>query len=129
MKTRWHFLAGSSLAALVGTAWLADRFGMPLLSWVSVWLVGLCGSATIATWAAVIDLRARWPAAIALICAAPAGQLLMRELPDAGGILRQLGAPFLMVFLGILGTIGGALAILLGKVPPRDALAPARARR
>jgi hypothetical protein len=131
MKRRWHLLGGSALTALIGTSWLAHRLHLPISFWVSVWLLGLMGSAAIAGWAAYADVRARWPAALALLGAAPAGQLLLFNL-DANlwSGIRFLGLPYVLVLAGIASTVVTAIVILARKVPTREPpIAPARIER
>lgn len=131
MRTRWRLLFWCSLGALIGVAWLAKDFHMSLRSWANLQLIGMIAACGFAFGAMVKDTRERWPAAAALVCAAPMGQQWYRVffvLPD---VLRFLGLPGLMMIAGSVGTLGVALYILAVRPPPapEDPIPRARSAR
>ena len=118
MRTRWRLLFWCSLGALIGVAWLAQSFQMSLWSWMNLQLIGLIAASGFAFGAMVKDTRVRWPAAAALVGAAPMGQDLYHAffvLPD---FVRIAGVPGLVMIAGSAGTIGVAIYILAVRPPP-----------
>src|SRR5262245_26155414 len=118
-----------ALATLIGVAWLIQRWDLLLASWINIQLLGMIAATGVAFGAMVKDVRARWPAAVVLVCAAPMSQALLKPLLDLPGIIRYVGLPGLLMILGSIATMGVACFILIAKVPPIPADPIPRARR
>jgi len=128
VKPRWTTLFYCALSALVGVAWLAQKFEMSLLSWLNVQLVGMIGASIVAFFAMIRNVDQKWPAAVALVCAAPMGIATLQFLPNLGGLLQFIGGAGLLFIGGAIATIAVAIGILAMPAPPRreDPLARAR---
>jgi hypothetical protein len=118
MRTRWRLLFWCSLGTLIGVAWLAKSFEMSLWSWVNLQMIGLIVASGFAFGAMVKDMRVRWPAAAALVCAAPMGQGLYRVFFMLPSFVRLTGLPGLVMIAGSAGTIVIAIYILAVRPPP-----------
>jgi hypothetical protein len=116
MRTRWRWLFCSSLAALLGFAWLVDHF--ELSHWLHLPVLGLVASAGIAFVCMVTNSHKRWPAALALLCAAPMGESLLSSLSRLPRFLVFLGAPGMLTVVGVLGTLASAGYLLAVPPPP-----------
>jgi len=127
MVTRWRALFGSALFALCGVAWLARSLDMSLATWISAQLLGMIAACGFAFGGVVTGTRKRWPAAAALVCASPMGQVLSHfsMLP---GLIRMVGVPGVVWIVGCLATIAVAIVILVLPPPPIpfDPIPPAR---
>ena len=118
MRTRWRLLFWCSLGTLIGVAWLAKSFQMSLWSWMNLQLLGMIVASGFAFGAMVKDVRDRWPAAAALVCAAPMGQALYRAFFVLPSLVQITGVPGLVMIAGSAGTIGVAIYILAVRPPP-----------
>jgi hypothetical protein len=107
-----------SLAALIGNAWLAERFDSSWVSWLNIQILGMIAAAGLAFGAVVTDTRKRWPAAAALVCLAPMGQALSGVVVMLPSILRFTGMAGLLTIGGSVGAICVAIYILVTAPPP-----------
>jgi hypothetical protein len=128
-QNRWLRLAFGCVCSLVGVFWLVLRYReVEILGLLAIQVAGLVIGCGIAMWAVVKRSPRRWPAAVVLVCAAPMAQLVLRPiiLED----LSELDKSALLMVLGSLITVIGAVVILLAKspTPPADPVAPAVAR-
>jgi hypothetical protein len=119
MRGRWTLLFYMAIATLVGVAWLARVFGASLASWINLQLAGMIAASIVAFVAMIRNIRERWPAAIALVCAAPMGEMLARAVLDLPWLITYLGLPGVLLIGGSAATIGVAIFILIAKVPPK----------
>jgi hypothetical protein len=119
MRGRWTLLFYMAIAALVGVAWLARSFGGSLTSWINLQMLGMIAASVIAFVAMIRNVRERWPAAVALICAAPMAEMLSRALLDVPWLIGYLGLPGILMIGGSVATIAVAIYILIAKVPPK----------
>jgi hypothetical protein len=119
VRGRWTLLFYMAVATLVGVAWLARRFDSSLASWINIQMLGMIAASGIAFVAMIRNIRERWPAAVALICAAPMAEMLSRALLDVPWLIQYLGLPGVLMIGGSVATIGVALFILIAKVPPK----------
>ena len=51
MKRRWSILFWSALVTLVGVAWVSQRMGLSMSSWIRFQLIGMIVEAGVAFWA------------------------------------------------------------------------------
>lgn len=128
MKPRWTVLFYSSLATLIGVAWLTRSFGLGYSFWLNVGLVGMILATGCAFYALIRGVRQKWPAAAVLILAAPMGIDMMKSLRYVPEMIRWVGLSPVLMVLGTLSTLVTAIAILAMKTPPipHDPVAPAR---
>jgi hypothetical protein len=127
IQARWMRLAFSTLFSLVGLFRLAMRYdGLETVRWFAVPLAGLLIATVVALWALLQRSRRRWPAAVALVSAAPMAQLVLRF--DVIGSLLRLELPLVVMVLGSLGTVVTALVILLSRQVAPDPIARAVAQ-
>jgi hypothetical protein len=107
-----------SLVALSGNAWLAERFHASWGSWLNVQILGMIAAAGLGFGGVVTATRKRWPAAAALVCAAPMGQALYSAVSMLPAILRFTGLAGLTMIAGSASAIGIAIYILVVPPPP-----------
>ena len=126
IQNRWLRLALGTMCSLVGLIWAAVAYGSPELLWLfGIQIAGLVAAMVIALGAAVRRTPQRWPAAVALICAAPMAQIVLRR-----GVIRavlELDRISAFVVVGSVLTVIAALIILVAKPPPEAADRVARA--
>jgi uncharacterized membrane protein len=118
MRTRWRILFGCALVALIGFAWLAQRFGSSWSSWLNGQLAGLIVTCVIGFLGAATQTRKRWPAAVALVCAAPMAWAVLVPGISLNDLLEYLGAPGALMIGGSAATIAVALYVLVATPPP-----------
>lgn len=118
MRARWRCLFCCSLGTLVGVTWLASNFQSPPSQWFNLPVLGLILAAGIAFAGMATDTRKRWPAAAALLCAAPMGQGFYQSLSALPLFLRYAEIPGLLMFGGMIGTIASAGYVLAVPPPP-----------
>ena len=130
MRERWQWLFGCAVVSLVGVAWLCARLGLPADAWASVEQTGMILCAAIALTAAIARYPKKWPAAVALLCAAPTAQNLVLDFPSTMQIIIYFGAPYLCYVAGAIGATAAAIAILAMRppAPPSEDEVVARAR-
>src|SRR5207249_804045 len=85
---RWRWLFWSALMSLVGVSWLAKDYGISLWGWMNVQLVGMIGASGFAFFALATRARVKWPAAAALVCAAPMTIEMVRAVKDLGHVIE-----------------------------------------
>jgi hypothetical protein len=71
----------------------------------------------VAFFAMIRDVRQKWPAAVALICAGPMALDMLGTLPHTVAILRVIGLPFFLMSVGTIATVIRAVVILARPVP------------
>jgi hypothetical protein len=107
-----------SLVALAGNAWLAESFHSSWESWLNIQILGMIAAAGFGFGGVVTDTRKRWPAAAALVCAAPMGQALYSVVSVLPSILRFTGVAGLSIIAGSVSAICVAIYILVAPPPP-----------
>jgi hypothetical protein len=117
MRTRWRTLLACSLVSLAGNAWLAESFHTSRESWLNVQILGMIAVAGLAFGGVVTDTRKRWPAAAALVCAAPMGQALYSVIGMLPSVLRITGVAGLAIIGGSVSAICVAIYILVTPPP------------
>jgi hypothetical protein len=124
MRNRWRNLFCCSLTALIGVAWLAESFSSSWSMWLNAQILGMIATTGFAFGGVVTATRRRWPAAAALVCAAPMGQALYGALSTLPSVLRYTGVPGLLMIAGSASAICIALYILAAAPPklPDDRL-------
>ena len=118
MRNRWRKLFCCSLTALIGNAWLAKSFHSSWELWLNVQILGMIAATGFAFGGVVTDTRKRWPAAAALVCAAPMGQALYSAITMLPSLLRFTGVPGLLMIAGSASAICIAIYILATPPPP-----------
>jgi hypothetical protein len=118
MKRRWAVLFWCALATLAGLSWLAARFGLHLTSMMNIGFVGMIAACIVAFFAMHKDVRAKWPAGVALACAAPMTIDAVQILPHIPEFIGFIGFPGILLFGGTLATAATALVILVLQLPP-----------
>lgn len=118
----------SSLATLIGVAWLTKKLGLGYSFWVNVGFVGMILATICAFYAMIREERAKWPAAAVLILAAPLGIDMIKALPHLFDLIRFIGASGALMILGTIATLASAIAILVMQPPPIPHDPVARAR-
>ena len=121
MRRRWEWLIASSIVTLVGMAWTAARLDMSIQIWGGVKLGGMVICAGLAIWAAIARFPRKWPAAVALVCAAPLLLDIVRLLPSVAFMLRWFGLAGVMMLLGAIA-VGTVSIVILGAKPPPPAV-------
>jgi hypothetical protein len=129
MRTRWRTLFACALLSLIGVAWLAQRFDASWSSWLNVQLAGQIGACLIGLLGAVTNTRARWPAALALICAAPMAHAMLIAGASIPELIRYTGAAGVLMVGGSCATVAVAIFVLVSAPPPIpvERIPPARA--
>lgn len=129
MRERWQWLFGCAILSLVGVAWLCVKFGLPASAWASVEQIGMILCAITALAAALADYPKKWPAAVALLCAAPTAQNLLLDFPSTMQLIIFIGFSYLFHVAGAIGAVAVAIATLVRRppAPPSDEII-ARAR-
>jgi hypothetical protein len=130
VRERWQWLFGSATVSLVGVAWLCARLGLPADVWATFGQVGMILCAITALAAALTSYPKKWPAAVALLCAAPTAQNIVLAFPSTMQAIIYFGMPYLCYVAGAIGAAAAALAILVMRppAPPADDDIVARAR-
>lgn len=130
MRERWQWLFGCAVVSLVGVAWLCARLGLPADVWATVEQVGMILCAITALVAALLRYPKKWPAAVALLCAAPTAQNLVLAFPSTMQAIIYFGMPYLCYVAGSIGAAAAAIAILVMRppAPPGEDDIVARAR-
>jgi hypothetical protein len=132
VRQRWEWLAGTSLVSLVGIAGMWMKFGWPASAWASIEVIGMILCTIIGVVAAARTYPRKWPAAVALICAAPMAQNILISFPLTMELVLHLGVTYLLFLGGAVGAVVVAVAILVMRPPvaPTDEIvARARAMR
>jgi hypothetical protein len=119
VRQRWEWLAGCSLVALVGIAWLFARLGAPASVWASIEIVGMILCAVVGLVTALASYPKKWPAGVALACAAPMAQNLLLGFPTTMELMLHVGVPYLLFLGGAIGAVAAAIAILVMQPPAR----------
>jgi uncharacterized membrane protein YccC len=117
------------VCSLLGVFCLAQQYREGLIiSLLAIQVAGLAAGGAIALWALIQRTTRRWPAAAVLVCAAPMAQLVLQ--PAVLVDLSRLDKSAILMVLGSLITVVGAVIVLVAKTPPepRDSVAPAVAR-
>ena len=129
MRERWQWLFGCAIVSLVGIAWLLSQLGAPASVWGGVERIGMIACAITGLAAAVADYPRKWPAAVALLCAAPTAQNLLFSFPSTMQLMIHLGVSFLLYVAGAIGAVAVSIAVLVMRppAPPADEVV-ARAR-
>jgi hypothetical protein len=129
VRQSWEWLAGCSVVSIVGISWLLIRFGAPASAWASIEILGMVLCAIVAVAATVKRTTKKWPAGVALVCAAPVAQNILLGFPSTMELMLHLGVPFLLFLAGAIGAVATSIKILVMKppVPPSDEIV-ARAR-
>jgi hypothetical protein len=109
---RWGRLAFSTALSLAGLAWFCVTFGVQL----PLQLAGLVVATIVAVVARARRSERRWPAAIALVCAAPMAQLVLR--PEGLWTMLVFHGSTALVLVGSAATVVTALIILFAARPP-----------
>ncbi len=117
MKPRWTILFWCTLASLVGTSWMASRFGVSMSVFLNVQWGGLLAAAVVAFVAMIRVSEAKWPAALILLLVAPIGLEVLRALPDLGVVIDFIGVPGVVMLVGVIATAVAAVWILVAAVP------------
>jgi Na+-transporting NADH:ubiquinone oxidoreductase subunit NqrB len=123
MRSRWRFLFCCSLATLIGVTWLFGGFS------ASLPLLGLTATAGVAFAAMVSNTRMRWPAALALVGAAPMGQAVYPWLSALPWLRISEVLRLEAILVALLGALLGAAYLLIVPPPtvPDDRIPRARA--
>ncbi len=129
MQQRWEWLAGCSLVSIAGLIGLWVKFGAPASAWATIENVGMVLCAIVALAARLTDTTKKWPAGVALVCAAPMAQNILVFFPTTMQLVLHLGVTFLLFLAGAIGAVAAAVAILVMRPPaaPSDEVV-ARAR-
>jgi hypothetical protein len=130
MRGRWRLLFWISLAALIGIAWLAQRFGASLWQLLNFQLLGMILGSAVAFLAMVSASRARWFAWIVLVCWSPMAVDLVRLLEHTVDFAREEDMPAVLFLIGGMLTPIVALWIALAPMPapPSEPIPRAEAR-
>ena len=118
MHERWKWLAGCALASVAGMSWLLLRFGAPASAWASIEMIGMVLCGAIALVALVRGYPKKWPAGIALVCAAPMAQNVLLDFPLTMELMLNFGVAYLLFVAGAVGAVAAALFILASRPPP-----------
>jgi hypothetical protein len=118
---RWKFLASSSLASVVGISWLLLREGAPASAWASIEMIGMALCAGIGLFAFGRRYPKKWPAAVALVGAAPMAQNVLLNFPLSMELVIHFGAAYLMFIAGSVAAVVAAVLILASRPPPPPA--------
>lgn len=108
--------------SLVGLAWLFARLGIPPTAWAQLELVGMILCAVTGLGAAITRYPRKWPAGVALVCAAPLAQNILLSFPSTMEMMLHLGVPYLLFLGGAIGAVAASIAILVMRppAPPSD---------
>jgi hypothetical protein len=109
---RWGRLALSTAISLAGLSWLTVTYG----AFMPVQAMGLVAAFIIALIARARRSERRLPAAMALVCAAPMAQLVLRV--DSLSMWLLTHAAPAMIVVGSAATVVTALVILLARRAP-----------
>lgn len=128
VQRRWRWLFGFALVCLTGVAWLARTFQSSVFDWFNVDVLGMIGCAVIGLAGAITRSRKRWPAVIAVVCAAPLAASTLRMLGFFPRLVTELGPAVVLMFVGSLVTAGWALYLAVTPPPPErsEPIPPAR---
>lgn len=130
IRERWRQLLVGALVALGGQMWLRLRFGGGDDTWELTRIGGVVLGAAFAFGAMQRELRAKWPAAAALVCIAPISRDAVSIVVDIRYFVRtpSVGLPILIVVGGAAYGVLSAVRILIAKpLPPVEPpIAPAR---
>lgn len=118
MRQRWEWLAGSSLVALAGISWMWIRFGAPASAWASIEIIGMILCAGIGLGTSLRGYPKKWPAGLALACAAPMAQNILLAFPTTMELMLHLGVAYLLFLAGAVGAVAASIAILVMRPPP-----------
>lgn len=129
MRERWQWLFGCAAVAFIGVLWLCIKYGLPADAWASVEQIGMLLCAITGLVAALVKYPKKWPAAVALLCAAPTAQNLLLEFPSTMELIIFIGFPYLLHVAGAVGAVAASIATLAMRPPepPADEVV-ARAR-
>jgi hypothetical protein len=129
VRQRWEWLAVSSVVSVAGLVALWIKYGAPASAWASVENIGMVLCAIVAVIALFKSYPKKWPAGVALVCAAPMAQNILLSFPTTMQLVLHLGVSFLLLLAGAIGAVASAVAILVMRppAPPSDEIV-ARAR-
>jgi hypothetical protein len=128
VRERWVRLLGCSVLAILGIVWLSDQPGLPTSAWASIECIGIALCALVSAWALATEHRTKWPAAVALVCAAPMTQNFLLDVSSTRQLVSGLGLPYLVLLLATLAVVVFAVAILVLPLPPPADASVSRAR-
>jgi len=118
VRKPWERLAGYSLVSTIGITWLSIRYGLPEGGWAWIEIAGMVLSSALALGAAVRSYAKKWPAVVALVCAAPAAQNLLVDFPMTMELAIRLGMAYVLFLAGAIATVVGSVVILVMRPPP-----------
>jgi hypothetical protein len=129
MRRRWRYLFLSSLAATICVAWLIIPASISLA--IEFETLGLLATVIIAFAGMVTSTRKRWPAACALLGAAPLGYETVKALPDVLSYFQYLSPLLVLTYVAFLAMIVSACHLLFRPLPPvpADVIPPAQLMR
>jgi hypothetical protein len=133
VSRRWRYLFCFAVANLLAVAWFAAIVDVSL--WLTVPAIGTIATAAIAFIGMVTASRKRWLAAVALLCIAPMGQILIQTIPSLHLLLSSAGSARVLLRVLLVLSTTGALAsagyLLFVSPPPlpEDRIPIARATR
>jgi hypothetical protein len=128
MRARWRFLFWISLAALIGVAWIAQRWGAPLSRlMLHMQPAGMLIGSIVAFVAMITASRSRWFAWGVLVCWSPMAVDLLNLLGHMPEFAREEDVPAVLFLIGGLLTPIIALWIALAPLPALPAEPIARA--
>lgn len=118
MQQRWEWLAICSVVSIAGLVAFWVKFGGPVGAWASVEHAGMILCTIVALIAMFRRYPRKWPAGVALVCAAPMAQNILLGFPTTMQLVLHLGVSFMLFLVGAIGAVASAVAILVMKPPP-----------
>jgi hypothetical protein len=113
MRSRWKWLLACSITALAGMLWFASQRHVRWDAWLGAQLAGLAACVAIGGVVLERDVRVKWPAALALVCASPLADTIHGALSSLLPLISWFGLPIVLIVAGGAGTVALALAILI----------------
>ena len=129
MKKRWAFVAWPSLVCLIGLTWLGKNIGFSAWQFMGVHMAGMVVASATAFFAMRKDIRAKWPAIVALIGSAPMLYQDLRILELLSYVIKEWGVSAFLWIAGSFAASIAAFAIAILPLPPpptEPRVAPAR---
>jgi hypothetical protein len=118
VRQRWEWLAVCSVISLAGLVAFWVKFGGPASAWASVEHIGMILCTIVALIALFARYPKKWPAGVALVCAAPMAQNIVLGFPTTMQWILHLGVSYLLFLAGAIGAVASSVAILVMKPPP-----------
>lgn len=117
MRHRWTWLAVCSVISVIGLIALWIEYGGPASAWATIENAGMVLCAIVGTAAMLAGHGKKWPAGVALVCAAPMAQNILLNFPITMELILHLGVPFLLFLAGAIGAVASSIAILVARPP------------